>query len=167
MIKTIFGCIILEFNIYFLIEIFRLQLPKYQQNYLFSTYNRRVLKNVPWHELPKMPMVHYKTSYVLQNYIESWNEKLAALKMLNNAIKQKLTTCYHNGYPFIFFFVIVHKLLSYKIILHYSIFLHTCFTNNLVIYFLWHFCPKNIMYHQEQIMLSFLYFYIAISFQQL
>lgn len=58
-----------EFHIYFLV--FRLQLPKYQQNDLFSTYNRRVLKNVPWHELPKMPMVHYKTSYVLQNYMES------------------------------------------------------------------------------------------------
>ena len=74
-----------------------------------------------------------KRAYILQNYIESWNERLAALKMLNNAIKQKLTTCYHNGYPFIFFLVTVHKLLSYKIILHYSIFLHTCFTNNLVI----------------------------------
>ena len=34
--------------------------------------------------------------------------------MLNNAIKQKLTTCYHNGYPFIFFPVPVHKLLSYE-----------------------------------------------------
>ena len=44
-----------------------------------------------------------KRAYILQNYMESWNEKLTALKMLNNAIKQKLTTCYHNGYPFIFF----------------------------------------------------------------
>ena len=69
------------------------------------------LRYMGWHKGSiKMPMVYYhKNNSILQGIIQTHAHKKTlrkrnywlALKMLNNVIRQKLTTSYHNGYPFL------------------------------------------------------------------